>query len=243
MLRIENIDIGFHPEYPVFTGISATVSPGDMIALLGVNGIGKSSLLRTIAGLQLPLNGAVFIGEEEVALVNSAELAKWLSIVTTERIYIDNITVREFVAMGRAPHTGWFGNLNEMDIEVIERTLKISQLDDMQDRMFNRLSDGEKQRVLIARAICQDTPILILDEPSAYLDFRHKKNIYSLLSDYTLQNKETMTIFSTHDIQAALKHANTFWLMTEEEEFVVVKNTEPDYEKRVLSKLDIDQPL
>lgn len=241
MLRLDNLEIGFNEGKPVFKNINAQASSGEIIALLGVNGIGKSSLLRTISGIQTPLSGAVFCMDFEVEKANAAELGKWISMVTTERIYIDNITIQEFVALGRAPHTGWFGNLSKMDWEVIESALEISQLQDMQQRLFNHLSDGEKQRVMIARAIAQCTPILILDEPTAYLDFHHKIKIHEVIKAATSRSRLFTTIFSTHDIQAALKHADVFWLMTEEKEFVIVQKTDPDYEQIVKSKLHIEQ--
>ncbi|MBL0309466.1 MAG: ABC transporter ATP-binding protein [Bacteroidetes bacterium] len=241
MIVINDLDIGFKEKAPIFSKISVKADPGDIIALLGVNGVGKSTFLRTLCGVQEHLHGEIFIAGESTENYSAPELATMISAVWTEKIYIENITVREFIAMGRTPYTGWFGNLSEEDYVVIDMAITTAKLEDMEYRLFNHLSDGEKQRVLIARAICQDTPILILDEPTAYLDFRHKKSIYELLTDRSALEGEGVTIFSTHDIQAAMQYANTFWLMTEEKEFVVVKNTEPEFRQIIMDKLKIQE--
>lgn len=240
ILEIIAADIGFRKEDPVFRNISAAVSDGDVIALLGVNGIGKSTLLRTLNGMQPPLKGNVLLEGLPLVVLPARLRARNISVVSTERIQVENITVREMVALGRAPYTGWFGNMSELDLHLVDEAIKQAELADLEHRPFNYLSDGEKQRVMIARAICQSTALMILDEPTAYLDFRHKKLIYRLMSELPGQGLETAVIFSTHDVDAALQYANTFWLMKEDKTFEVVKKSQPGYEIFIKNKLYID---
>ncbi len=234
-LQAENLSIGYEKSKIVFPNISFAVSEGEFIALLGVNGIGKSTLLRTISGLQKSVSGIISIEGKQFESVTVQERAKLISIVLTEKIFVDNISVREFISLGRMPYTGWFGNLAEEDVQEVEKVISVMKMEKLQDKLFNQISDGEKQKVLIARALCQQTPVIILDEPTAFLDFRNKKEILDLLSSISRSMKKII-ILSTHDIEASLAHCSKCWLMTEEKKFVEIVRT-ANFRNEVMNQL------
>jgi iron complex transport system ATP-binding protein len=235
MFTAKNLSIGYDAAQPVFRAINFNIHAGHFVALLGVNGIGKSTLLRTIAGLQKKVSGNIELNGHEMDSLSAGERARLLSIVLTEKIDIDHITVREFIALGRTPYTSWTGSLDENDTAEINRVINLMKMDGLQTKLFNRLSDGEKQKTMIARALCQQTPVMILDEPTAFLDFRNKREILGLLTSIAAEMKKAI-ILSTHDIDAALNHCNRFWIMAENKEFYEL-GKESDYRKEVNAKL------
>ncbi len=209
-----------------------------MIALLGVNGIGKSTLLRTVSGLQSSVTGSVVLQGQELQTLNVQERARLISIVLTERIFVDNITVKEFIALGRMPYTNWLGSLSDTDAQEVEKVIAVMNIHKLQDKLFNQISDGEKQKALIARALCQQTPVIILDEPTAFLDYRNKKEILALLASITVQLKK-IVILSTHDIEASLEYCTKCWLMTEDRAFLEIRRSE-NYKQEVMERLFAD---
>ncbi len=224
-LQAEKLNIGYGSDKIVFRDISFSANEGEMVALLGVNGIGKSTLLRTISGLQNSVSGNIYVGEKQLENLPVQERAKLISIVLTEKIFVDNISVKEVIALGRSPHTSWFGKMRYEDLKELEKVISAMKLEKLQDKLFNQISDGERQKVLIARALCQQTPVIILDEPTAFLDFRNKKEILQLLAAISREMKK-IVILSTHDIEASLEYSSKCWLMTEEKKFVEVKRSE-----------------
>ena len=231
-LQLQNISIGYAKDKTVFEQISCVAEPGSLIILVGVNGIGKSTLLRTISGLQPPTSGTILMDNKPLQNFSVLERSKYLSLVLTERLIIDSITVEEFIALGRSPYTNWLGQLSALDKAEIKYTIDLLKIEKFQHKQFNRLSDGEKQKVLIARALCQQASILILDEPTAFLDYRNKKEILALLAQIaTGLNK--IIILSTHDINAALEYATHCWIMQEDKSFSVI-GRESDFEQQVL---------
>lgn len=223
-LQASNLSIGYGNDKIIFDGISFAAGEGDLIALLGVNGIGKSTLLRTISGLQKCVSGNVSVDGKNLETLSVQERAKLISIVLTEKIFVDNISVEEFITLGRAPYTNWLGKLSKEDADEINRVINVMKIEKLQRKLFNRISDGEKQKILIARALCQQTPVIILDEPTAFLDFKNKKDILELLSSVAKDMKKTV-ILSTHDIDAVLAYCNKCWLMTEQKIFEEVSRT------------------
>lgn len=223
-LQATQLSIGYGAAQVVFGSISFTAATGDMVALLGVNGIGKSTLLRTLTGLQRSVGGSVTIAGRELNSIPAQERARLISIVLTERLLVDNILVHEFIALGRMPYTNWLGQLTNADQQEVAHIIDVMKLGKLQHKLFNELSDGEKQKVLIARALCQQTPVVILDEPTAFLDFRSKKEILELLAGVTRQLNK-IVILSTHDVEAALQHCNKCWVMTEQKKFVEVPHS------------------
>jgi iron complex transport system ATP-binding protein len=237
-LQAQKLNIGYGDDKIIFPDISFVAGEGEMIALLGVNGIGKSTLLRTISGLQKSVSGNILIGEKPLETMTVQERAKHISIVLTERIFVDNISVREFIALGRMPYTNWLGKLSAEDTAELEKVIAIMKIEKLQHKFFNQISDGEKQKVLIARALCQQTPVIILDEPTAFLDFRNKKEILELLAAIARDMKKTV-ILSTHDIEAVLEHCSKCWLMTEDRQFIEMpkqENFKDEVMRRLLSE-------
>lgn len=234
-LSSENISIGYESDKIIFRDINFSADEGEMIALLGVNGIGKSTLLRTIAGLQKGIKGRVSVGDRNVESLTMRGRAKLIGIVLTEKIYIDNISVKEFISLGRSPYTNWLGNLSHEDSREIDRVISVMKIEKLQNKLFNHLSDGEKQRILIARALCQETPVIILDEPTAFLDFRAKKNILELLENIC-KTMNKIIIVSTHDVDASLQHCNKCWIMTEDKKFIEIKRS-GNFKEEVMKRL------
>lgn len=236
-MQANNLQVGYSKQKVVFSNIHFTAQPGDMVALLGVNGIGKSTLLRTLSGLQLPLSGEITIGGKNLSQTSAPERAALVSVVLTEKLMIDNITVRSLIALGRSPYTGWLGQLSKEDEQLIGEIVSLLKLENLQHKFFNELSDGEKQKVLIARALCQQTPVIILDEPTAFLDFRNKRDILQTLRSICNTLNKTV-ILSTHDIEAALEHCNKCWIMTEQKTFSEV-TASPKFAEEVKGLLQV----
>jgi iron complex transport system ATP-binding protein len=217
-----NLSVGYNTSKQVFANLSFTLNDGDVVALLGVNGIGKSTLIRTLSGLLSPISGELLINGQSINQLSVQERAHLISIVLTDRIAIEHIKVFDFIALGRAPHKGWLGTLQENDLALIRQNIALLRIENLQAKWLNELSDGERQKVMIARALCQQTGLIILDEPTAFLDFRSKAEILQLLKNVA-KTLNKIILFSTHDIDLTLQHANTVWVMTEQKEFYMAQ--------------------
>lgn len=188
---------------------------GELVCLIGPNGTGKSTLLRTLAGLQKPLVGKTLIEGEDVAHLSQHEKSLLISLVLTDRVDIENATVYSIVSLGRHPHTSWWGNMTEAEDEFIHEVIKMVHLEHKTHSYLNELSDGERQRVMIAKALAQDTPIILLDEPTAHLDLPNRVEIMLLL--HKLAHKTNKSILlSTHELDLALQAADRIWLISNE---------------------------
>ncbi len=185
---------------------------GELTCLLGPNGSGKSTLIRSLTGIQKPLLGEVTIAEKRLFDINSKEMAKTLSLVLTDRVAPGNLTVYALVSLGRFPYTSWMGSLSDSDNKLIQWALEVTGTIQFADRHLGELSDGEKQKVMIARALTQDTDIIILDEPTAHLDSPNRIEIFHLLRELTKTTGKTILI-STHEIDMAIEHCNSMWLV------------------------------
>ena len=185
---------------------------GEMVAVIGQNGIGKSTLLKTIAGFQPPLSGELLIHSRPAKTYRSDELAREMSFVSTEIVRVANLTVSELVGLGRFPYTNWFGQLGEEDHRIVAEAIQQVGLQGYEKKPINRISDGERQRAMIARALAQDTRIIVLDEPTAFLDISNKYEIVRILHRLADENGKCI-IFSTHDLNTALSMADRIWLM------------------------------
>jgi iron complex transport system ATP-binding protein len=184
-----------------------------MIAVAGRNGTGKSTLLRTLAGLQKQLDGKILIQGKETVSMSRNSLAKIAGYISTEVIRVSQMRVIDLVALGRYPHTGWTGRIDRKSIEAIEDALHKTGLSNLSTRFLSQLSDGERQRVMIARVLAQDTAILIMDEPLAFLDLPSKYEISNLLRKLASSGK--LVIYSTHDLSIASRLADRFWLIAD----------------------------
>lgn len=192
--------------------LSASLRAGELTCLLGPNGAGKSTLLRTLAGFQKPLSGKVFLEGRELRDYSGNELARTVSVVLTERPTLENMDVETLVGLGRAPYTGFWGKLGEEDKEAVESAISLIGIESLLGRMVQSLSDGERQKVMIAKALAQATDVIFLDEPTAFLDYPSKVEIMLLL--HTLAQERGKTVFlSTHDLELALQMSDRLWLM------------------------------
>jgi len=218
ILQSEGLSIGyFSKKKPqvIASEISFNFSEGILISLVGANGIGKSTLLRTLSGMQKAIGGNVLIHDKQLRSYHPIELATLLSVVLTEAPTSKNLSVLEFVSLGRQPHTNWMGNLSVTDKEKVLRSLTQTDIVDLKHRHCFELSDGQMQRVAIARALAQDTSIILLDEPTTHLDLYHRANILKLLKKLAQDTRKTI-LFSTHEIDLAIQLSDQMILMTEQ---------------------------
>ncbi len=220
IIRLTDLEAGFRERGKLrrtVTGpLNISLPGGEFVALMGKNGSGKSTLLRTLSGLQKPLGGSIYIRGKDLEYYSGRELAKILGYVSTDVVRVQGMQVQQLVTMGRYPHTNWFGSLTPADREKIEYALEITSLNLFRNRDLYELSDGERQRAMIARTLAQDTVILMLDEPTAFLDLSHKFEIIRLLKTLSRDHRRTV-LFSTHDLQTALREADKIWLMNRNE--------------------------
>ena len=214
-IAIKDLAIGYPGKNSikvVAEGITDTLRSGYLTCLLGENGAGKSTLLRTLAGFQPALGGYLEIMGKALGQYKEKELATVIGVVLTERTNLQNMTVEELVGMGRSPYTGFWGRLNAEDRKKVAGAMDLVGIGSLSSRMVQTLSDGERQKVMIAKALAQETPVIFLDEPTAFLDYPSKVEILHLL--HRLATEMDKTIFlSTHDLELALQKADRLWLM------------------------------
>lgn len=219
VLKTENLSIGYQTKKQqniIASNVNFSIEKGKFIALLGKNGIGKSTLLRTLSKVQKPLEGNIEINQKNIEKYSFQELATSLSLVLTERLPQSQLTVFELIALGRQPYTNWIDNLSSKDIEKVNWAIEQTDINHLKNKCFYELSDGQLQRVLIARALAQDTEIIILDEPTAHLDIHHTFKIFSLLKTLVKTTKKTILI-STHEVNLAIQLADEFILLSEKQ--------------------------
>lgn len=188
------------------------LAEGKLTALLGSNGAGKSTLIRTLAGLQPPLSGTVFIDSKELLSWKAADLAKQMALVLQEPIRNNNLNVAEFISLGRTPHTTWLGTLSDADCRIVVDSMAKVGISELADRKITELSDGEWQKASLARALAQDTPVILLDEPTAHLDLLSKIDLIEMLRRIAPTDEKSI-LFSTHDLDLALQMADEIWLL------------------------------
>lgn len=218
ILTTSNLCIGYTSKKKIKTiasNINLTLKKGELIALIGANGIGKSTLLRTLIGIQPPLSGKVILSGKNILEYDSIAFAQNLSVVLTEKLPPSNLTVFEIIALGRQPYTNWLGNLSENDIDKINEAMELTQITSLANKKHYEISDGQLQNVLVARALVQDTPLIILDEPTTHLDLLHKVSLFKLLKKLAKETNKCI-LFSTHDIDMAIQISDEMIIMTEE---------------------------
>jgi len=218
ILQASKISIGYtHKKEKkiIASDIDLSLEKGKLIALIGANGIGKSTLLRNITGIQKPLSGTVSLNEKNIHRLDSLTLAQNLSVVLTEKLPPSNLTVWELIALGRQPYTNWIGKLSGNDIAKINEAIELTQIEHLISKRHYEISDGQLQIVLIARTLAQDTPLIILDEPTTHLDLLHKVVLFKLLKKLTQETGKCI-LFSTHDIDMAIQLSDEMIIMTAE---------------------------
>ncbi|MBW6536203.1 MAG: ABC transporter ATP-binding protein [Mariniphaga sp.] len=217
-IELKQLSVGYAQpgEAPleVLKNINFTAAPGEMVALIGSNGIGKSTLLRTLAAFQPWFAGNIQISGKGLKTLHPKEIARIMSFVSTENIRVPNLSVFDLVAYGRFPYTNWIGMLANEDKSVVYEAIEKVGLGGFEQRSVMQISDGERQRAMIARALAQDTPVIILDEPTAYLDVSNKYEIFHLLQVLAVEKKKTI-VLSTHDLNIALREVDKLWIVTE----------------------------
>jgi len=216
ILQTSSLTIGYaQHKTPVIVqfDLNLMVRSGEMVCLIGPNGSGKSTLLRTLCGLQYAVGGQSFVKGVDIQKISNHERALLISLVLTDRIDVEHATVKAIVAMGRHPYSNWWGNVSEEDDVKVNEAIRLVHLEEKTGSLLTELSDGERQRVMIAKAFVQDTPIIILDEPTAHLDLPNRVEIMLLLHKLAHETGKTIVI-STHELDMALQAADRIWLMT-----------------------------
>lgn len=214
-INIRDLSIGYpdkHGTKRVASHIHAQINSGELTCLLGTNGVGKSTLLRTLSAFQAPLSGEIEILGRPLSQYDDKRLATIIGVVLTEKCDIRNMTAEELIGLGRSPYTGFWGTLRQKDKEAVQEAIELVNIRALAQRMVHTLSDGERQKVMIAKALAQETPVIFLDEPTAFLDFPSKVEIMQLLHNLT-QTLDKTVFMSTHDLELALQIADKIWLM------------------------------
>ena len=218
ILSTSNLNIGYKTRGTtnnIAENLNLNFCEGKLIALIGANGIGKSTLLRTITGIQKTISGTVLLNGKNIHELDALTLAQNISVVLTEKLPPSNLTVWELIALGRQPYTNWIGKLTDYDIAKINEAIELTQIGHLISKKHYEISDGQLQIVLIARALAQDTPLIILDEPTTHLDLLHKVVLFKLLKKLTQETGKCI-LFSTHDIDMAIQLSDEIIIMTPE---------------------------
>ena len=221
-IQLRNLSIGYTTKHGVRTvaeGINGAIRSGELTCLLGPNGVGKSTLLRTLSAFQPAISGEVLISRSEeggvwseITSFTDKELSRLIGVVLTEKPDVRNMSVRELVALGRSPYTGFWGTCSKDDLRIVDEAIEMVGIGELSRRPVHTLSDGERQKVMIAKALAQQTPVIFLDEPTAFLDYPSKVEVLQLLRRISREAEKTIFL-STHDVELALQLADTLWVM------------------------------
>lgn len=206
-ITLEQLSVGYKGFPPVVSNINVEIKSGELTCLIGSNGIGKSTLLKTLTGFLPKLSGRLLLDGRDINILSQRERAKYISIVLTYKSDVQNLSVTEMVGMGRMPYTGFWGKLNTNDQTIVAEAIEMVGIEHLKNRMIQTLSDGERQKVMIAKALAQQTPVILLDEPTSFLDFPSKVEMLQLL--HRLAKETNKVVFlSTHDLELALRIAD-----------------------------------
>lgn len=211
MIELQHLTVGYGKK-AILSDINQTIESGQLVCLLGANGVGKSTILRTIAGFQPPLCGTILLNEQDMSSFSTAQRSKAISVVLTERIEVPCLNVVDLIGMGRSPYTGFFGTLTKEDKNIVNEAIDMVGISHLATRTFDTLSDGERQKVLLAKALAQQTPVILLDEPTAFLDFHAKVSTLRLLLRLAHETNKTI-LLSTHDVEMAIQLSDALWIV------------------------------
>ena len=205
-IETQDLSVGYHGK-PLLKDITLKVRKGEILVLIGPNGAGKSTILKNIIREMQPISGGIYIKGKNVKDFTSKQYAKTMSVVLTEKIKTEMMTCRDVVAMGRYPYTNYFGKLTKEDEQIVTESLEKVSAMDIAEKDFSQISDGQRQRIMLARAVCQKPEIIVLDEPTSFLDIRHKIELLDILLEMAVKDKVTV-IVSLHEIELAAKIAD-----------------------------------
>lgn len=206
-ISLKNLAIGYKNK-KLLSDISLSIPEGVLVCLIGANGVGKSTLLRTIAGFQDPLSGKFFLQGKNRDDLSNRDISRIISVVLTQKPDVMNITVEEMVGLGRSPYTGFWGSLSVADKHIVDEALEMVDILALKQRLIQTLSDGERQKTMIAKALAQQTPIVLLDEPTAFLDYPSKVEMMQMLHRLAAEKRKTI-LLSTHDLELAFQLSDT----------------------------------
>ena len=217
VLRTDALSIGYRrarsAAVVIASELNFSLRPGELVCLLGPNGAGKSTLMRTLARLQPSLSGQIWLDDRPLDELRPGQLARRLSVVLTERVDVGAMTGYGLVSLGRHPYTGWTGTLSEQDQRTVQWALQAVRAQELADRLLVEMSDGERQKILIARALAQEPRVMLLDEPTAFLDLPRRVEVMDLLRRLAQENHQAI-LLSTHDLDLALRNADRLWLLS-----------------------------
>ena len=208
IISLSQLSVGYTPSHPVISDINLELLSGQLVCLIGENGIGKSTLLKTLTGFLPKLKGSLLLGNRDIESFSQRELARQVSIVLTQKPDVQNLTIEEIIGLGRSPYTGFFGRLRAEDRKVVDDAIATMGIEKLRGRMIQTLSDGERQKVMIAKALAQETPIILLDEPTAFLDFPSKAETFQSLQRMA-HERDKLILLSTHDLELAVRFADS----------------------------------
>lgn len=241
ILKAKQLNIGYSvskKNTSICQQINFDIEKGEFVAILGRNGCGKSTLLKTIAKMLPVINGDLYIKNCSIHSFSPKDFSQLISIVLTESIPENSLTVYETIALGRQPYTNWLGKLSDNDISIIKNAIDLTDTVELSEKLIHQLSDGQLQRVMIARALTQDTPVILLDEPTSHLDIHHKINIFKILTKICRETQKTV-IISTHEVNLALKHSNKLMLI-DNSLFNIGKSQEETIQKKLMDIFNSD---
>jgi len=207
-ITLSHLSVGYKVGHAVVSDINLTLQSGKLASLIGENGVGKSTLLKTLTGFLPKLGGSLLLDGKDISEFSKRALARQISIVLTQKPDVQNLTVEEIVGLGRSPYTGFFGKLHANDQQIVDESITAVGIQKLKNRMIQTLSDGERQKVMIAKALAQQTPVIFLDEPTAFLDFSSKVETFQLLQRMAHEMGK-LVLLSTHDLELAVRFSDT----------------------------------
>ncbi|MBF1403745.1 MAG: ABC transporter ATP-binding protein [Prevotella histicola] len=207
-ITLSHLSVGYKIGHAVVSDINLTLQSGKLASLIGANGVGKSTLLKTLTGFLPKLEGSLLLDGKDISEFSQRALAQQISIVLTQKPDVQNLTIEEIVGLGRSPYTGFFGKLHANDQQIVDESITAVGIEKLKNRMIQTLSDGERQKVMIAKALAQQTPVIFLDEPTAFLDFSSKVETFQLLQRMAHEMGK-LVLLSTHDLELAVRFSDT----------------------------------
>lgn len=207
-ITLSHLSVGYKIGHAVVSDINLALQSGKLASLIGANGVGKSTLLKTLTGFLPKLEGSLLLDGKDISEFSQRALARQISIVLTQKPDVQNLTVEEIVGLGRSPYTGFFGKLHANDQQIVDESITAVGIEKLKNRMIQTLSDGERQKVMIAKALAQQTPVIFLDEPTAFLDFSSKVETFQLLQRMAHEMGK-LVLLSTHDLELAVRFSDT----------------------------------